>query len=246
MTEEPGQVAEERRRAIREELERRSALLMERSRRKSSGSPPSSFDAIVDQEGRLLGLEDDTELANGLLANSTAIDLGASQLVQRGKPGTASDENKPLPDTPAPQSRSATPVQLTPTSEEPEPDFGLMRSRPESRRSSVGHTEGTLSTQYYAPLEQPPLNDTHKNLRSPFSEFSDFESVGQGYPERPSTPSTASDFSHVYEYAADESSDGTLSDLEQLRSGAVTPAGWSEIGSVISNDEVNYNNVWHE
>lgn len=246
MTEEPGQVAEERRRAIREELERRSALLMERSRRKSSGSPPSSFDAIVDQEGRLLGLEDDTELANGLLANSTAIDLGASQLVQRGKPGTASDENKPLPDTPAPQSRSATPVQLTPTSEEPEPGFGLMRSRPESRRSSVGHTEGTLSTQYYAPLEQPPLNDTHRNLRSPFSEFSDFESVGQGYPERPSTPSTASDFSHVYEYAADESSDGTLSDLEQLRSGAVTPAGWSEIGSVISNDEVNYNNVWHE
>ncbi|BCR86383.1 uncharacterized protein ACHE_30370A [Aspergillus chevalieri] len=247
MTEEPGEVAEERRRAIREELERRSALLMERSRRKSSGSPPSSFDAIVDKDGRLLDdLENDPELATDILANSTAIDLGSSQLVQRGKQGAASDENKPLPDTPAPQSRSATPVQLTPTSEEPEPDFGLMHSRPESRRSSVGHTEGTSSTQYYAPSAQPPLNDTHQNLQSPFSEFSDFESVSQGHPERPSTPSTSSDFSHVYKYAADESSDSTLSDLGQLRSGAVTPAGWSEVGSVISNDEVNYNNIWHE
>lgn len=220
---------------------------MERGRRKSSGSPPSSFDGIVDNDGRLLNLEDDTELATtGLLANSTAIDLGSSQLVQRGKPGTAADENKPQPDTPAPQSRSATPMQLTPTSEEAEPDFDFMRSRPESPRSSVDHTEGTSSTQYYAPFEQPPPNDTHQDLRSPFSEFSEYESVNQEHPERPSTPSTASDFSHVYENAVDESSDGTLSDLGQLRSGAVTPAGWSEIGSVVSNDEFNYNNVWHE
>lgn len=248
MNEEPGEAAEERRRAIREDLERRSALLMERSRRKSSGSPPSSFDAMVDKEGRLLDLEDDNELSTGVLANSTAIDLGASQLVQRGKQNTAADENKLQPDTPAPQSRSATPVQLTPTSEEAEPDFGFMRSRPEPRRSSVSHTEATSSTHYYAPFEQLPLNETHQGLRSPFSELSDFESASHTYPERPSTPSTASDFSHVYESAADASSD-TLSDLgRSVRSmgGAATPASWSEVGSVISNDEVNYHNVWHE
>jgi len=246
MTEESGEAAEERRRAIREELERRSALLMERSRRKSSGSPPSSFDAIVDKDGRLLDLENDTGLSTGLFANSTAIDLESSQLVQRGKQGTASDENKPQPDMPAPQTRSATPVQLTPTSEELEPDFGFMRSRPGSPHSSVGHTEGTSSTQYFAPFEQSPPNDTHQDLRSPVSEFSEFESVNQDQPERPYMPSTASDYSHVYEGAADESSDGTLSDLGQPRSGAVTPASWSEVGSVISNDEVNFSNVWHE
>lgn len=211
MTEDAGEAAEERRRAVREELERRGAALMAR-RKKSDGSPPSSFDSIVDNEGRLLDLDDvveggDGPSSPGTLANSTAVDLGmsSSQPVQRGR-SVGEEEQLQLDNTSAPQS-SATPAQLTPTSEGSSP-------------FSLSQTEGRSSEYFYAPPEPfPDNNELH----------------------RPSTPSAISDFSHIHEFAADDaSSDGTLSDLgRQSVGGAATPASWSEVGSEISNDDIN-------
>lgn len=91
MTEDAGEAAEERRRAVREELERRGAALVAR-RKKSDGSPPSSFDSIVDNEGRLLDLDDvveggDGPSSPGTLANSTAVDLGMSSLSPSSEAG---------------------------------------------------------------------------------------------------------------------------------------------------------------
>lgn len=242
MTEEVGEAAEERRRVIKEELEQRSASLIERRRKTSDSSPPLSFDSLVDKEGRLLDLDDDNYSASATVANSTAIDLGASQPVQRGKAAADASGSKPQIDMPAFQPKTATPVQLTPTSETPDTGFGSTGvSRPQSR-SSDSHTEGNSSaSHYYAPPPPEPFfdNDTHQDLRSPFS---DLGSAGQAsHPERPCTPSTTSDFSHVYESAADASLDGTLSDLGRSE-GVATPASWSEVGSVISNDDVNYQN----
>ena len=210
MTEDVGPAAEERRRAVREELERRGVALMAR-RKKSDGSPPSSFDSIVDREGRLLDLDDAEGVGSsppGTLANSTAVDLGtsSSQPVQRGRPA-GDEELLQLDDTSAPQS-SATPAQLTPTSEVPSP-------------LSLSKTEGRSAEYFYAPPE-------------PFSDDNELH--------RPTTPSTVSDFSHVHnESAADDaSSDGTLSDLgRQSVEGAATPAGWSDVGSEVSNDDIN-------
>lgn len=242
MTEEVGEAAEERRRVIKEELERRSALLIERRRKTSDSLPPLSFDSLVDKEGHLLDLDDDNYGASAIIANSTAVDLGASQPVQRGKAAADASSSKPQIDMPVVQPETASPVQLTPTSERPDTGFGSTGvSRPQSR-SSDSHTEGHLSASHYcAPPPPEPLfdNDTHQDLRSPFS---DLGSAGQeSHPGRPSTPSTASDFSHMYESAADASSDGTLSDLGRSE-GVATPASWSEVGSVISNDDVNYQN----
>lgn len=223
MTEETGPAAEERRRVVRETLERRRSQLIARSKKRDS-SPPSSFDTMVDGEGRLLDLDDDTT-SKCALANSTGVDLGTSQVVQRGR-DEVSDGTGLRMDMSAFQPQPTSPAQWTPTSEAPVSGASpVVGSRPESRLSS--HTEG------HSP------NETHQNLQSPFSELSE---LGHAYQERPSTPSTASSFSHVYE-SADASSDGTLSDLGRSDGGVATPASWSEVGSVVSNDDVNFHNL---
>ncbi|OJJ73656.1 hypothetical protein ASPBRDRAFT_41341 [Aspergillus brasiliensis CBS 101740] len=253
MTEEVGAAAEERRRLAVEELQRRRSVL-EARRKAQNGGPASSFDALVDESGRLL--DSPEPLVNDAMANSTAVEVTTSQPVQRGKQtGTST----PLVDTdgsnnmgsrlqiaiPSPGSHTPSLVEFTPTSEAPEKlstsfhsQFGESEHfvgsdsyhRPDTPASS--HTED-YSQVIYAHPEDHAVNGTGRDLRSPFSDLSDLHSEGH-HVERPSTPSTAASFSQIYESAVDES-EGTLSDFE--RSGAATPASWSEIGSVISNDE---------
>ncbi|KAL4888769.1 hypothetical protein BDV59DRAFT_188073 [Aspergillus ambiguus] len=224
MTEEMGPEAEERRRIAREELQRRRSLLEEhRLRRKSS--QPGTFDALVDENGNLLRT-DSPDLETGgsakSVANSTAVELSASQVVQRsGRPtddgeasGAASDRDRLHISIPRAQSPTSTLVEYTPTSEAPEDGFSTSTLE---RSEVIYEHPGTSS------------NATGRDLKSPFSDLSDLH-------ERPSTPSTASSFSHIYESAVDGSSDGTVSDLGRS-TGAATPA-WSEVGSVISNDDV--------
>lgn len=222
MTEETGPAAEERRRVVRETLERRRSQLDALCKKRDS-SPPSSFDSLVDNEGKLLNLDDDDVDAGSKcgLGTSTGVDLGDAQMTQRGKAADAApDANGLHIDMPALQPQPVNPTQWTPTSEAP--GFDHVASRPESPLSS--HTEG------YS------FGETHRNLQSPFSEMGQADHTN---PERSSTPSTASSFSHVYE-SADALSDGTMSELGQTDGGVATPASWSEVGSVISNDDINY------
>lgn len=174
MTEDTSEAAEERRRAIREELERRSAALAARRRKSAGGSPASSFDAMVDKQGRLLDVDGDEvpgEVGNAVdTAGSTGVDLGlssSSQVVQR------SGDHSPR-----------TPVMT-----------------PSGRESPT------------AAASQTDANSIHS-----------LAELGS----RASTPSTLSEFSHVHHPDGD------------ARSGTATPAGWSEVGSEISNEESRY------
>ncbi|RAK98671.1 uncharacterized protein BO80DRAFT_412219 [Aspergillus ibericus CBS 121593] len=253
MTEEVGAAAEERRRLAVEELQRRRSLL-EARRKARGGTPASSFDALVDDSGRLL--DSPEPHANDSMANSTAVEVTTSQPVQRGK---QTGNSTPLIETdslnnignrlqiaiPQPGSHAPSLVEFTPTSEAPDKLAASMHSQPEEGERPVEwggyHRPGSAASSHteeysqiiYAYPDGHAVNDTSRDLRSPFSDLSDLDS--EGHPDqRPSTPSTAGSFSQIYESAVD-GSEGTLSDFE--RSGAATPASWSEIGSVISNEE---------
>ncbi|OJJ35229.1 hypothetical protein ASPWEDRAFT_40406 [Aspergillus wentii DTO 134E9] len=256
MSEEVGEAAEERRRIAREEIQRRSVFLDARRRKRTS--QPGSFDSLVDDEGRLRDL-DILEKSTDALATSTAVDLAASQHVQRGGiSANHSDENQMLDttdrdrlhiDMPSPGNRSTTLVDLTPTSEVP--DHGNSQEIDQSGFFSVASQTDSLASSHTEEQSQgyahahpdPPSNETHQDLRSPFADLSDLgsEKFTSVHETRPTTPSSADgSFSHVYETAEDASSDGTLSDLGQTTGGVATPASWSEVGSVISDDDIHH------
>ncbi|KAF9882821.1 hypothetical protein FE257_005110 [Aspergillus nanangensis] len=246
MTEDMGAAAEERRRLAREELQRRRSFLEENRKRRQNASP-GSFDALVDDEGNLLHT-DIPELGVGSLANSTAVELSTSQAIQRGgkqantstSPTNENEGSRAVPETdglrvsiPPTDSRSSTLVNYTPTSDDAS-ERGFSASS-----STLGHADISDRTGESSQLlfEYPgePRNETSRDLRSPFSELSELGPTGFEQ-DRPSTPSTAGSFSQIYESAVDGSSDGTLSDLGESL-GVATPSSWSEVGSVISNDD---------
>ncbi|GIJ83769.1 hypothetical protein Asppvi_002599 [Aspergillus pseudoviridinutans] len=262
MMEEAGPAAEERRRIAREEIQKRAAALEER-RRRQQGGLFGSFDALVDENGNLLrsGSQDATA---STLANSTAVDLPSSQLVHRGvkepdvsasvgeitPAATVTDNDKLHLEIPSTGNRSASLVELTPTSDDTDIDFfgstsdkaeeaerSMLSSTTDKERSpSPSHTEEESQTIY----PESSLIDTNRELPSPFSDLSELNSTGFEQRERSSTPSTADSFSHVYESADDATSDGTLSDLGRPMDGVATPASWSEVGSVVSNEELGH------
>jgi hypothetical protein len=247
MMEEVGPAAEERRRIAREEIQRRRSLLEERQKKRSNSSL-GTFDTLVDRDGHLLDGADQAHT----MANSTAVDLGASQPVQRSKqleiPPTESTflfDAEPVPERsglqlsiPTPRSRASTlsHADFTPVSEVSNGMSGVIVSResvdeqrPVSSLSS--HTLGSRPEVIYAHPESA-ANGTAENTRSPFSDLEGLRFT-QDRPATPPTPSTADNFSHI---AVDASSDGTLSDFEGSIERAHTPASWSEIGSVSSDE----------
>ncbi|GFF47866.1 hypothetical protein IFM61606_04528 [Aspergillus udagawae] len=264
MMEEVGPAAEERRRIAREEIQKRAAALGERQRRRQGGLF-GSFDALVDENGNLL-MSDSQDATAGTLANSTAVDLPSSQLVHRGvkepdvsasvgeitPAATVTDNDKLHLEIPSTGNRSASLVDLTPTSDDTDIDFFastndkseeaersvLFSTTDKERSPSSSHTEEESQTIYDHP--ESSLIDTNRELRSPFSDLSELNTTGFEQRERSSTPSTADSFSHVYESAEDATSDGTLSDLGRTMDGVVTPASWSEVGSVVSNEDLGH------
>ncbi|GFF47355.1 hypothetical protein IFM60648_02139 [Aspergillus lentulus] len=264
MTEEVGPAAEERRRIAREEIQKRAAALEER-RKRCQGGLFGSFDALVDDNGNLLR-PDSREPTDSTLANSTAVDLPSSQLVHRGakepdasasvseiRPAdTMTDSDKLHLDIPSTGHRSASLVDLTPTSDDTDIDiFASTGDKSEETERSVltsvtdqegmsasSHTEEGSQTIYEHP--EASLIDSNRELRSPFSDLSELNTTGFGQQERSSTPSTSDSFSHVYESADDATSDGTLSDLGRSIDGVATPASWSEVGSVVSNEDLGH------
>ncbi|KAL4873742.1 hypothetical protein BDV12DRAFT_159524 [Aspergillus spectabilis] len=247
MMEEIGPAAEERRRIAREEIQRRRSLLEERQKKRSSSSL-GTFDSLVDENGHLL----DNQGQGNSVANSTAVDLGASQPIQRGKQpdistadSTVIYDTEPIPERdnlqlsiPASRSRaSSVSADYTPVSEVSDSMSALMVSRQSvddqrPRSVSSSHTEGGFSEVIYAHPESN-ANGTAKDAQSPFSDLEGLR-FAQERPATPATPSTADNFSHI---AVDASSDGTLSEFEGSLGRAITPASWSEVGSEVSGDE---------
>lgn len=251
MTEEPGPAAEDRRRIAREEIQRRRSFLEERHKKRSNSSL-GTFDTLVDDRGHLLDSQDQGNSA----ARSTAVDLGASQPMQRGKQpdppaaeSTVIYDAEPVPeqdklrlDIPTPRSRasSVTAADFTPVSEVSDGMSASIVSRQSADEhqpgtSSSSHTEGNLSDVIYAHPDSAASGPA-QDARSPFSDLEGLRFTQDRAPTPP-TPSTADNFSHV---AVDASSDGVLSEFEGSLGGAATPASWSEVSSEISNDEYNH------
>ncbi|KAL2865340.1 uncharacterized protein BJX67DRAFT_382833 [Aspergillus lucknowensis] len=246
MMEEVGPAAEERRRIAREELERRR-IILEKRQKKRSNSSLGTFDTLVDADGRLL----DTQDQGSSLGNSTGVDLGTGQTVQRSKhtdslPVESTYEAEPVSERgqlqispPEPRSRASSVcyASFTPVSEESDGMSELMVSQEsvdEKRLSSASssHTAGSLPEVIYAHPDSVP-NGTAEDARSPFSDLEGLR-IPHDRPETPPTPSTAENFSHI---AVDASSDGTLSEFDGSLGRAHTPASWSEVGSEVSSEE---------
>ncbi|KAL4978409.1 hypothetical protein BDW66DRAFT_130264 [Aspergillus desertorum] len=246
MTEEIGPAAAERRRIAREEISRRRSVLEER--RKESNSSLGTFDTLVDENGRLLDLDDQVNS----VANSTGLDLGAPQPTHRGRQSdspaaqstvlfeadTAPEPGKLQLSIPAPRSRasSAAAADFTPVSEVSEVMASAVirhsanTDRPGSSASS--HTEGGFTEVIYTHPDSI-ASEPAEDRRSPFSDLEGLH-FARSRPATPATPSTADDFSHI---AVDASSDGVLSEFEGSIGRVMTPASWSEVGSDVSNDE---------
>lgn len=259
MTEEVGEAAEERRRKAREEIMRRAALLETRWRKKSG--PAGSFDELVDKDGNLLKPGEFEDLEDPM-ATSTAIDTtGGSQVLRRHdgpppayhpEPSDTNEKEKLHLDIPSETSSShpsESLVDLTPTSETSNAVLGSsgFHEVPQSEslaqseyfsipsRRSSSHTGDGAPDFYYA----HPNNLTsreNQGISNPFANPQGHEPA-----QISSAPSlVGSSASRIQNETADTSSDGTLSEIGHPVEGTITPTSWSEIGSVVSNDDVHY------
>lgn len=251
MSEEVGEAAEERRRIARAEIMRRVTLLESRRQPKDSDKPRGgSFDTLVDNDGNLRMADDkQRDLNDNSAGASTGIDMGSTQPLHRGvKSNQASIANQKELDLDTfsgavSNHPSESDVQLTPTSETPgEVLFDPFSDSPTRAPTPVSvsassHTEGD---QVYYAHPNPP-----SNFSNPQDLLTDLEEMRQGNQfQHPvsSAPSTAGSYSHVGDF--DEMSDGTLSDLGAHSVGGVaTPVSWSEVGSVISNDDAGHHQI---
>ena len=252
MTEEVGEVAEERRRIARADIMRRSTLIESR-RKAQSDQALGSFDNLVDSDGNLRTPKDNADGAHSSTeagANSTGVDVGTSEAIRRGgkqvQVGSSNIDRDRLhldiPSAPASTHPSESIVQFTPTSETPEHDSlfdPFSPSKPLSTSGSSGssHTEDHQQVYYAHP--HSAVNNTYQH-----DLLADLDVFGHGDAQSghdvSAAPSTAGTFSHVGGFN-DETSDGTLSDLGGRSVGsAATPASWSEVGSVISNEDAGH------
>lgn len=254
MTEEPGEIAEERRRIARAEIVRRGVLIGSRRESQHSDQPRDSFDALVDKSGHLRDLraqDDDTQFSQDSGAKSTGLDLLNSGLVHRG--GRLIDDDistsvakDPLhietasPTFPNRDFQSST--QLTPTSDgaEENPFFDPFSPNSPVESSGSSHTEGHEQVYYAHPDGLNSLNNNSNVL----VELHGFDQGNvRSHHHTSSASSTNGSFSHVGG-SDDGTSDGTLSDLGVRSVGGVaTPASWSEVGSVISNEDAGHHQL---
>lgn len=255
MTEEAGEVAEERRRIARAEIMRRGTLLDSRRKANQPGQPHDSFDALVDKEGNLRKNEDReiNALTNrGLAANSTGVNLGTSEPLRRGGKHIEADYSTTLgrnnlhvdiPLSASSNHPSESMVQFTPTSEAHEGDSLFDPFSPNSPLSASGSSHTADHQQVFYAHPDAATNETHEH--SHLAELDSFshESVQQSHHDISSAPSTTGSFSHVGGFD-DSTSDGTISDLGGRSVGGVaTPASWSEVGSVISDEDAGHHNL---
>lgn len=242
MTEEVGSAAEERRRIARAEIMKRAAVLESRRKARESPRPLDSFDTLVDKEGRLLPKDEQTD--TNAVGSSTGVDLNALQPLRRGQSAVQNHDSLhvEIPPETASDHPSEPAVQLTPTSSAPgdalfDP-FSDTPMRGQSPVSASSHTEGNEQTYYAHP--HPGTNASQQ--QDLLIDLDDFARGNQFQYPVSSATSTAGSFSHVGGF--DASSDGTLSDLgDRSVGGVATPASWSEVGSVVSNDDAGHHQL---
>lgn len=238
MTEEVGEAAEERRSIARAEIMKRAAVL--ESRRRARGQQPlESFDTLVDNDGHLR-MPKEEQINVDVVGSSTGTDLDAPQPRRRGDIGILNRDrlHVEIPSGAASNHPSESVVQLTPTSSAPDDTlfdpFSDTPVRGQSPVSPSSHTHSNEQT-YYA---HPHSGSNASQQQDLLTDLDDFTPGDQFQHPVSSAPSTAGSFSHVGGF--DASSDGTLSDLGARSVGIATPASWSEVGSVVSNDDAGH------
>ncbi|GAM42959.1 hypothetical protein TCE0_044f17388 [Talaromyces pinophilus] len=261
MTEETGAAAEERRRQAREEIERRRELNQARRRRSTrSSSAAVSFDALVDKDGRLKA-EDGEDDTRGIVINddhataqSTALDTSNSTSLHKrgGSPEPEALTNArlqaqhemleamerdrlhlALPSETSSHHPSESLIDLTPTSEFPESNHETTSNRGQMENSEYFSVANLSNSTHTSESGQSEYFYDHPNKSS--------SSTSSSIPANPFVEhdvSTTSSIPGSLEHVHDElSSDGTLSEWGQPTDGILTPASWSEVGSVISSDD---------
>ncbi|KAJ5301282.1 hypothetical protein PENANT_c023G06831 [Penicillium antarcticum] len=251
MSEEVGEVAEERRRIARAEIMRRGTL-MESRRKAQSDQALGSFDTLVDGDGNLRTTQDSAGTPSSAegSANSTGVDIVTSEAVRRGGKQAQVDSSYmerdrlhlDIPSAPASNHPSESIIQFTPTSEAPDQDSLFDPFSPSSPLSASGssgssHTEDHQQLYYAHP--HSAVNNTYQH--DLLAELDDFgHGNAQSAHDFSAAPSTTGTFSHVGGFNG-ETSNGTLSDLGgRSVDGAATPASWSEVGSVISSEDAGH------
>ncbi|KAJ5664050.1 hypothetical protein N7507_004781 [Penicillium longicatenatum] len=243
MTEEAGEAAAGRRRIAREEIMRRAAVLESHRNSRNLQQPLDSFDTLVEQDGSLRKQENNRDqLDDNPVASSTGVDTGTIQNRRRAKLEDVGMNPLPggIPSETTSHHLSESELQFTPTSEQhedtlfdPFSDSPVREQSPEpvSASSSSRTEEGSA---YYA-HPHPAFNTSQQPEL--IANLDDFSHGNQFQHEVSSTPSIAGSFSDLHELA-DGSSDGTLSDWGAPSvDGISTPASWSEVGSVISDND---------
>ncbi|KAF7713126.1 Uncharacterized protein PECH_001653 [Penicillium ucsense] len=256
MSEEIGEAAEERRRIAKAEIRRRATLLESRRKSRTSLQNQGSFDTLVDADGNLRASSKDVSSAHEAPADghSTALDVGAMQpAVRRGvlnDDAISPSAERPdlhvdiLSETTSNHPSEAI-LQFTPTSEvpsellfDPFADSPLRSQTPVSAAAS-SHTEANEQVYYAHPSSELDEGRPQDLL----TDLDDISPNNQQQQPVSSTSSIAGSYSHIGA-SNDPSSDGTLSDLgEHLGDGIETPASWSEIGSVISQDDAGHHSL---
>lgn len=243
MTEEAGEAAAGRRRNAREEIMRRAAVLESHRNSRNSHKPRDSFETLVEQDGSLRKQEKNSDrLDFNPVASSTGVDMGANQYRRRAKLDDV-DMNQlrvGIASGTASHHPSESALQFTPTSErhgdalfDPFSDSPVRGQSPLSASaSSSSHTEE--NSVYYS--HPHPASNTSQQPEL-IADLDDFSHGNQFQHEVSSAPSIAGSFSDIHELA-DGSSSGTLSDWgAPSLDGVATPASWSEVGSVISDND---------
>jgi hypothetical protein len=248
MTEQAGEVAEERRRIARAEVMRRGMLLESRRKTSRPDQPHNSFDALVDKDGNLLKDKDvksDAQLGQGNIANSTGIDLGTSEPLRRGGKHSEAESSTTvgrqllhvgIPSSAPSNHPSESMLQFTPTSEASEGRSLFDPLSPNSPLSASGssHTEDHQSVYYAHPDAVGNATGESDHVAQMGASF-DWDLYDESNP-----PSTSGSFSHIGGSDAG-TSDGTLNDFGGRTDGGVaTPASWSEVGSVVSHEDAGH------
>ena len=275
-------VAEERRRQARAEIMERGRIMEEKRQcQKSTSTKPSpqgSFDALVDEDGKLRRDESDRKdtyakttavepviapqgvvnrrVASPAQAMRESVDApimlrqlnSPSPPIQPGEDPFASNYEQEMRNTwNLPLPRSSTPtasthaseslIDLTPTSEHPDPDFSVPESTtiPHALDRSEYFSANASTSFHNLLLDQAEYQ--YARPSNPTSVMS-LSMDGSRRPNMPlsisSAPSIAGSLDHIDMREGEVGEDGSLSDLGD---GVRTPASsWTEVGSVVSND----------
>ena len=271
MNEDDSLEAEERRRRARQEILEKGRILEEKRNGKAKErSASSSFDSIVDKDGKLrtdlekreaeattsaLEIPSNTEGLTRRHETQSAQGQAQPPPYEGIREATTNSENSPAPlpqpldlesamqslidvsDT-ASSHPSESILDLTPTSEFPDPDF----SSPGSQGSQhVGDEAYPHQSEYFSfhtsPLSEQSefyyMHPDHQGSAPPSSQ--EPQSRLSQQENASSTPSIAGSMDHINHVDADPDV-ASIDSLSEAGDGVATPSSWTDMGSQVSSD----------